>query len=58
VQRLQENFTEENMRSWLTLPEWSPIQVMDEEAFAKKQARDKQLIAQRASLGKFNKEES
>ncbi|KAF3323687.1 Tim17/Tim22/Tim23/Pmp24 family [Carex littledalei] len=42
VERLRENFTEEKMRSWLTLPEWSPIQVMDEETLAKKQARDKQ----------------
>lgn len=43
--------------SWLKLPDWSPIKVLDEEALAKKQAREKQLYAQRA-LGKLNKEES
>ncbi|KAK9281535.1 hypothetical protein L1049_004438 [Liquidambar formosana] len=42
---------------WLRLPEWSPIQVLDEEALAAKQAREKQLYAQRA-LGNLNKEES
>lgn len=38
------------------LPEWSPIQVLDEEALAAKEAREKQLYAQRA-LGKLSKEE-
>ncbi|KAL5997166.1 hypothetical protein ACLOJK_008094 [Asimina triloba] len=39
------------------LPEWSPIQVLDEEALAAKQAREKQLYEQRV-LGKLSKEES
>lgn len=43
--------------SGLKWPEWSPIQVLDEEAIAAKQAREKQLYAQRV-LGKVNKEES
>lgn len=38
-------------------PEWSPIQVLDEEKLAAKQAREKQLYSQRI-LGKINKEES
>ncbi|XP_058103227.1 uncharacterized protein LOC131246820 [Magnolia sinica] len=38
-------------------PEWLPIQVLDEEAMAAKQAREQQLYAQRA-LGKLSKEES
>lgn len=42
---------------WLKWPEWSPIQVLDEEALAKKEAREKQLYEQRV-LGKLNKEES
>lgn len=37
---------------WLKLPEWSPIQVLDEEALAAKQAREQQLYAQRAALSK------
>lgn len=40
---------------WFRLPEWSPIQVLDEEALAKKEAREKQLYAQRV-LGSDNKE--
>ncbi|KAL6851409.1 hypothetical protein ACP4OV_020342 [Aristida adscensionis] len=43
-------------KDWFALPEWSPIQVLDEEALAKKKAREEKLFAQRA-LGKFNKEE-
>ena len=43
---------------WLKLPEWSPIQVLDEEALAAKQAREQQLYAQRAALGELSKEES
>ncbi|XP_077229456.1 mitochondrial import inner membrane translocase subunit Tim17/Tim22/Tim23 family protein [Tasmannia lanceolata] len=37
-----------------TLPEWSPIQILDEEALAAKRAREQQLFAQRT----LNKEES
>ncbi|KAF8402128.1 hypothetical protein HHK36_013080 [Tetracentron sinense] len=43
--------------SWLRLPEWSPIQVLDEEALAEKRAQEQQFYAQRA-LGNLNKEES
>ncbi|GFZ13477.1 mitochondrial import inner membrane translocase subunit Tim17/Tim22/Tim23 family protein [Actinidia rufa] len=32
---------------WLRLPEWSPIQVLDEEALAAKKAREQKLYAQR-----------
>ncbi|TKW03874.1 hypothetical protein SEVIR_7G071400v4 [Setaria viridis] len=44
-------------KDWFTLPEWSPIQVLDEEALAKKKAREEKLFAQRA-LGKLDKEDS
>ncbi|KAJ7008852.1 hypothetical protein D5086_005555 [Populus alba] len=47
----------EKKPSWLKLPEWSPIQVLDEEALAAKEAREKELFARRA-LGKLSKEES
>lgn len=47
----------DNNDGWLKWPEWSPIQVLDEEALAKKEAQEKQLYAQR-SLGKLSKEES
>ncbi|MQL95773.1 hypothetical protein Taro_028427 [Colocasia esculenta] len=40
------------------LPEWSPIQVLDEEALAAKRAREQQLNAQRTRLRELNKEES
>lgn len=43
-------------KDWFTLPEWSPIQVLDEEALAKKRAREEKLFAHRA-LAKLNKEE-
>ncbi|KAF5464118.1 hypothetical protein F2P56_014225 [Juglans regia] len=42
---------------WLKWPEWSPIQVLDEEAIAAKQAREQEPYSQRA-LGKLSKEES
>lgn len=42
---------------WLKWPEWSPIQVLDEEAIAAKQAREQELYAQRV-LGKLSKEKS
>ncbi|KAL5215128.1 hypothetical protein ABZP36_004280 [Zizania latifolia] len=51
---LKEQFSVD--KDWFTLPEWSPIQVLDEEALAKKRAREEKLFAQRA-LGKLNKEE-
>ncbi|XP_042448182.1 uncharacterized protein LOC122032933 [Zingiber officinale] len=40
-----------------SLPEWSPIQILDEEALAAKRAREEQQFAQRR-LGEFRKEES
>uniref|UniRef100_A0A1D1XM72 Molybdenum cofactor sulfurase n=2 Tax=Anthurium amnicola TaxID=1678845 RepID=A0A1D1XM72_9ARAE len=46
-----------NMNSSWRLPEWSPIQVLDEEALAAKHAREEQLYAQR-TLRDLNKEES
>ncbi|WOL12828.1 hypothetical protein Cni_G21596 [Canna indica] len=41
--------------SW-SLPEWSPIQVLDDEAVAAKRAREEKLYAER--FGKLSKEES
>ncbi|KAK9088052.1 hypothetical protein Syun_030446 [Stephania yunnanensis] len=41
---------------WLRLPEWSPIQVLDEEALAAKRAREEQLYAQ-STLANLNKKE-
>lgn len=46
----------EESSSWMKLPEWSPIQVLDEEALAAKEAREQQLYAQRA-LGQLNKKD-
>ncbi|KAF8697235.1 hypothetical protein HU200_036100 [Digitaria exilis] len=43
-------------KDWFTLPEWSPIQVLDEEALAKKKAQEEKLFALRA-LGKLDKED-
>ncbi|KAM7496238.1 hypothetical protein LguiA_020652 [Lonicera macranthoides] len=53
---LLENFQEsvlagqgssEKNDSWLRLPEWSPIQVLDEEALAAKRAREEKLYGKR-----------
>nr|GLL30815.1 uncharacterized protein LOC109184410 [Ipomoea trifida] len=41
--------------SWLKLPEWSPIQVLDEEALAAKHAREQEIYRRVHNL---NKEES
>lgn len=41
----------------LKLPEWSPIQILDEEALAAKKAREQQLYAQR-NVHNLAKEES
>jgi len=43
-------------KDWFTLPEWSPLQVLDEEALSKKKAREEKF-AQRA-LGKLDKEDT
>jgi hypothetical protein len=51
---LKEQFS--GTKDWFTLTEWSPIQVLDAEALAKKRAREEKLLAQRA-LGKLDKEE-
>ncbi|GMN50277.1 hypothetical protein TIFTF001_019440 [Ficus carica] len=51
------DISEEEKKNWFKLPDWSPIQVLDEEALAKKEAREKQLYAERV-LSKLNKEES
>ncbi|KAJ4828849.1 hypothetical protein Tsubulata_010511 [Turnera subulata] len=47
----------EKKDGWFKIPEWSPIQVLDEEELARKEAREKQLYAQRG-LGNLSKEES
>lgn len=47
----------QNNDSWLKVPEWSPIQVLDEEALAAKRAREQQLFAHR-NPHNLNKEES
>ncbi|GMI85677.1 hypothetical protein like AT3G25120 [Hibiscus trionum] len=39
-------------RSSLKLPEWSPIQVLDDEALAAKRAREEKLYGQRKTLSK------
>lgn len=39
------------------MPEWSPIQVLDEEALAAKRAIEQQVYAQRIG-GKLNEEDS
>ncbi|OVA17176.1 Mitochondrial inner membrane translocase subunit Tim17/Tim22/Tim23/peroxisomal protein PMP24 [Macleaya cordata] len=43
--------SEKKSGDWLKLPEWSPIQVLDEEALAAKRAREQQLYGQTV-LGK------
>lgn len=57
VRSYSESILGEKNKGWLKLPEWSPIQVLDEEELAKKQGRDKHLYAQRA-IRKLNNEES
>ena len=52
-----ESMSEEDKKSFFKLPDWSPIQLLDEEELAAKEARKKQLYAQ-SPLGKLNKEES
>ncbi|KAL7263958.1 hypothetical protein ACSBR1_001997 [Camellia fascicularis] len=42
---------------WLRLPEWSPIQVLDEEELAAKKAREQKLYAER-NVHNLRKEES
>ncbi|KAF7845588.1 Mitochondrial inner membrane translocase subunit Tim17/Tim22/Tim23/peroxisomal protein PMP24 [Senna tora] len=44
--------------SWLRMPEWFPIQVLDEEALAAKRAQEEQFLAQRARIRDLRKEES
>lgn len=41
-----------------SLPEWSPIQILDEEALAAKRAREKQLHTQRVLGNDVNNKES
>ncbi|KAL9264910.1 hypothetical protein AKJ16_DCAP21291 [Drosera capensis] len=43
LQRYRESVSNKEIK----LPNWSPIQVLDEEAIAKKRAREQQLLAQR-----------
>ncbi|KAK6940504.1 hypothetical protein RJ641_030035 [Dillenia turbinata] len=53
------SFTDLNNKdgSWFKLPEWSPIQVLDEEALAAKRAREQQFYSQRG-LNNLNKEKT
>ncbi|XP_028767074.1 uncharacterized protein LOC114724786 isoform X1 [Neltuma alba] len=44
--------------SWLRLPEWFPIQVLDEEALAEKRAQQEKFLAQQARIRNLRKEES
>ncbi|KAK4270189.1 hypothetical protein QN277_023259 [Acacia crassicarpa] len=44
--------------NWLRLPEWFPIQVLDEEALAAKQAREEKFLTQQARIRNLRKEES
>ncbi|KAK3007546.1 hypothetical protein RJ639_014551, partial [Escallonia herrerae] len=62
VERLRESGVGEGERSgkndsWLKLPEWPPIQVIDEEALAKKRALEQELYA-RTNIHNLNNEES
>ncbi|KAL6555642.1 hypothetical protein OROHE_007314 [Orobanche hederae] len=45
----------ERKDSWFKLPEWSPIQVLDEEAVAAKRAREQKIFK---NIHNLNKEES
>ncbi|XP_068665453.1 uncharacterized protein [Aristolochia californica] len=49
-----EDSQKRSKKDW-NLPEWFPIQILDEEALAAKRAREQQLKAE--SLGKLSKEE-
>ncbi|KAA8543514.1 hypothetical protein F0562_020991 [Nyssa sinensis] len=62
LNRYRESIVRDNERTqkndgWLKLPEWSPIQVLDEEALAAKKAREQQLFAQR-NVHNLSKEET
>ncbi|XP_059660105.1 uncharacterized protein LOC132306650 [Cornus florida] len=50
-------FRESKVGDNLKVPEWSPIQVLDEEALAAKKAREQQLYAQR-NVHNLGKEEA
>lgn len=57
-----QKYKEQILSSWKPpsewkMPEWSPIQILDEEALAKKRARERQMYEERV-LGKLTKEES
>ncbi|ESW06125.1 hypothetical protein PHAVU_010G021800 [Phaseolus vulgaris] len=44
--------------SWLKLPEWFPVRVLDEEALAAKRAQEEQFLQQRARIRSLKEEES
>ncbi|KAL5711640.1 hypothetical protein ACHQM5_013905 [Ranunculus cassubicifolius] len=46
----------EQKNGWLKMPEWSPIQILDEEALAAKRAREEKVYG-KATIGKLEKEE-
>ncbi|CAH9093905.1 unnamed protein product [Cuscuta europaea] len=44
--------------SWLRVPEWSPIKVLDEDALAVKRAREQEIYKRVHSISNLNKEKS
>ncbi|TKY68656.1 Mitochondrial inner membrane translocase subunit Tim17/Tim22/Tim23/peroxisomal protein PMP24 [Spatholobus suberectus] len=48
----------ERSGTWLKLPEWFPIRVLDEEALAAKRAEEEQFLEQRARIRSLREEES
>lgn len=52
------NENSQKSSSWLRLPEWFPIRVLDEEALAAKRAQEEQFLAQRARIRNLRKDES
>jgi hypothetical protein len=44
-----------SMKEWFTVPDWSPIQVLDEEALAKKREREEMVFGQRERLRALSK---
>ncbi|XP_054781427.1 uncharacterized protein LOC129288725 [Prosopis cineraria] len=53
-----ENSQKTSSSSWLRLPEWFPIRVLDEEALAAKRAQEEKFLAQQARIRNLRKEES
>ncbi|KAJ7950478.1 Mitochondrial import inner membrane translocase subunit Tim17/Tim22/Tim23 family protein [Quillaja saponaria] len=47
-----------NKGDWLKWPEWLPIQVLDDEAMAAKQAREQKFLAQRERVRELSREDA